>query len=118
MFGIGPTELVIILVLALIIFGPKRLPEIGRTIGKAINDLKKASQGIEDSVKKEIMGEDEGELEEKSALFYESSPDLTPREKAALRSAQKKKAKEQEKKEVSKDLAESLEETTNKPEDS
>ncbi|MBC7343558.1 MAG: twin-arginine translocase TatA/TatE family subunit, partial [Clostridia bacterium] len=36
MFNIGPTELILILVVALIIFGPKKLPEIGRTIGAAV----------------------------------------------------------------------------------
>lgn len=55
MLGLGPTELIIILVIALIIFGPSRLPEIGRTIGKAINAFKKSSQDIEAEVKKEFL---------------------------------------------------------------
>jgi sec-independent protein translocase protein TatA len=42
MFGIGMPELMVILVIALIIFGPGKLPELGSTIGKAIKGFKKA----------------------------------------------------------------------------
>jgi sec-independent protein translocase protein TatA len=42
MFGIGMQELMVILVIALIIFGPGKLPEVGSTIGKAIRGFKKA----------------------------------------------------------------------------
>ena len=42
MFGIGMPELMVILVIALIIFGPGKLPEVGSTIGKAIRGFKKA----------------------------------------------------------------------------
>ena len=40
--GIGPLELVIILVIALVIFGPKRLPDVSRSVGAGIRDLKSA----------------------------------------------------------------------------
>jgi sec-independent protein translocase protein TatA len=46
MFNIGPPELIIILVLALIIFGPKRLPEIGKTVGKSLREFRQASSDI------------------------------------------------------------------------
>lgn len=46
MFNIGPTELIVILVIALIVFGPKRLPEIGRTMGKSLRELRKATDDI------------------------------------------------------------------------
>ena len=42
MFGIGMPEMIVILVIALIIFGPGKLPELGGTIGKAIRGFKKA----------------------------------------------------------------------------
>jgi TatA/E family protein of Tat protein translocase len=53
--GLGPTELIVILAIALIIVGPRRLPEIGRSIGRAINEFKKSSQQIETQVKKEFQ---------------------------------------------------------------
>ena len=49
MFGLGPTELLIILGLVLIIFGPKRLPEMGRAIGRGIREFRSAAQDIEDA---------------------------------------------------------------------
>lgn len=49
MFGIGTMELVVILVLALIIFGPGKLPEVGQAIGRSIREFKKAtSEAMED----------------------------------------------------------------------
>ena len=51
MYGIGLPELLIILVIALLIFGAARLPEIGRSLGKAIGEFKKGMQG-DDSDKK------------------------------------------------------------------
>ncbi|MGE5553436.1 MAG: TatA/E family twin arginine-targeting protein translocase [Betaproteobacteria bacterium] len=52
MFNIGIPELIVILVLALIIFGPGKLPEVGKAIGKSINEFKKASREITDEVTK------------------------------------------------------------------
>jgi len=52
MFGIGVPELVVILVIALVIFGPGKLPEIGSALGKGIRDFKKAFEGTDDETKK------------------------------------------------------------------
>lgn len=52
MFGIGVPELLVILVVALLIFGPGRLPEIGGALGKGIRDFRKAFEGRDDDVKK------------------------------------------------------------------
>ncbi len=54
MFGLGPTELIFIIAIALIIFGPRRLPEMGKAIGKAIREFKKVTQEVEGEIKKEI----------------------------------------------------------------
>ena len=45
MFGLGATELIIILVVALLIFGPGKLPEIGGALGKGIRDFRKSFEG-------------------------------------------------------------------------
>jgi sec-independent protein translocase protein TatA len=47
-FGIGVTELVILLVALLVIFGPKRLPEMGRSLGKGMREFKESLSGKDD----------------------------------------------------------------------
>lgn len=46
MFGIGMTELLVILVVALVVLGPSRLPEVARTLGKALGELKRQSSDV------------------------------------------------------------------------
>lgn len=46
MFGIGPTELVVILVVALLVLGPKRLPEIARALGKGLAEFRRATADV------------------------------------------------------------------------
>jgi TatA/E family protein of Tat protein translocase len=46
MFGIGPLELVVILVVALLVFGPKRVPELARTLGRGLTEFRRASNDL------------------------------------------------------------------------
>lgn len=50
--GLGPMEVIGILVLALVVFGPKRLPEMGKSIGKAIREFKSVGNEIQDEITK------------------------------------------------------------------
>lgn len=54
MFGLGVPELIFILVLALLIFGPKGLPEVGRTIGKGMAEFRKASNDLKRTINVEL----------------------------------------------------------------
>jgi len=54
MFGLGFGEILLIFVLALVVFGPKKLPEFGRSIGRALAEFKKASEEFQESIKAEM----------------------------------------------------------------
>ncbi|NKE03878.1 MULTISPECIES: twin-arginine translocase TatA/TatE family subunit [Mesobacillus] len=56
--NIGFPGLILILVIALIIFGPNKLPEIGRAVGKSMKEFKNATNGLTDDIKKEIREND------------------------------------------------------------
>ncbi len=54
MFGLGAMEILIILVLAFLLFGPKELPEIGRQVGKAVRGFKETADDLKQSVEPEL----------------------------------------------------------------
>lgn len=56
--NIGIPELILILIVALVIFGPGKLPEIGKSLGRSIGEFKDALKKTEDSIKSDIKEED------------------------------------------------------------
>ena len=59
MFGsLGTMELVVILVIALVVFGPRKLPELGRSLGKSLGEFKRASNDLRNTLEEEIHVEE------------------------------------------------------------
>ena len=72
MFGVGWTEILLILVVALLVLGPGKLPEIAKGIGKGIRELKRALNGLDEDM--EVS---------KPATYYKKSPPVQATEPAA-----------------------------------
>lgn len=58
MFGLGLPELIVIFVIALLIFGPKKLPELGKALGRGIAEFKRATQEIKETIDVESRKEE------------------------------------------------------------
>ena len=56
LFGLQPIHIIFILLVALLVFGPKRLPEMGRSIGKALNEFRNGTREMTDSLRAEVNG--------------------------------------------------------------
>jgi TatA/E family protein of Tat protein translocase len=85
MFGIGFQEMLLILVVVLIFFGPKRLPDLAKSLGKGLAEFKKASEevkkGIDDAMKEEnakAEGAKEAPAKEETPATAESPPPNPP----------------------------------------
>tara|TARA_B100000530_G_scaffold218155_1_gene140079 strand:- start:685 stop:954 length:270 start_codon:yes stop_codon:yes gene_type:complete len=72
-FGVGIPEIAVIFVLALLIFGPKKLPELGRSIGKTLKSLQQASGEFQKEIEKAVKETDEEVINDGSEDFSDIS---------------------------------------------
>jgi sec-independent protein translocase protein TatA len=82
MFGpIGMPELIIIMVIALIIFGPRKLPELGRSLGRSIGEFKRASSELRNTLDEEIRLDEQHAAERQRAA---EPPRVSPPEEQSV----------------------------------
>lgn len=77
MFGIGMTEMVLIAALALIVLGPKKLPDLARSLGKGFAEFKRATNELKSTIDLEIKAEDERHNKEVAQQKKQKDPDNT-----------------------------------------
>lgn len=65
MFNFSMPELIVVLIVALVVFGPAKLPEIGRAFGKSINEFKSATNDVKEETQKTIYLETQEKLADK-----------------------------------------------------
>ena len=75
MGSLGMQEIIVIFVLALIVFGPRKLPELGKTLGKGLAEFKKASNELKQTWEEEVRLEKEKEA--MSDIFKETTTKMT-----------------------------------------
>ena len=75
MFGLGFTEILVILVVALLVFGPDRLPELARSLGRGLAEFRRASNDLRRSVMEATS--DEPSIQPKKALPAEAKTDTS-----------------------------------------
>ena len=78
MFGIGSGELLLILVAALLVLGPKKLPEVARTLGKAMGELRRVSTEFQRTLNTEIAVDDDNREREARKPKFAAEPAETP----------------------------------------
>jgi sec-independent protein translocase protein TatA len=72
MFGIGVQELIIIAIIALLVVGPKKLPDLAKTLGKGFRDFKNATEGITEDLKQTMQSDDKPDDKPKNDVLKDS----------------------------------------------
>ena len=120
MFDLGTQELIVIFIVAFLVFGPKKLPELGRTLGKGMRELKSAMKGVRDSFEEaesdvtEEMKKAKTEIEKVYDGF--EIPDFKKEALKTFHKGPKKEEPEAEKPEAEKPSDKSEEKQEKKPE--
>jgi TatA/E family protein of Tat protein translocase len=102
MFGsIGVPELLIILAIALLIFGPKKLPEVGKSLGRALREFRKTSDEIKGKIEDEIQAEEFKEIQRDIDNIGKNTPrpydqDQEPEKKNNIKEKNKQETKSDE----------------------
>ena len=74
MGNLGMQEIIVIFVIALIIFGPRKLPELGKSLGKSIAEFKRASNELKSTLEEEIRAEEQKQKQEDAAKVVAQVP--------------------------------------------
>jgi len=78
MFDLGAQELIVIFIVAFLVFGPKRLPELGRTLGKGIKELKAAMRSVKDTLEESELNVSKEIKEAKTDIEESLKKAITP----------------------------------------
>ena len=78
MLNIGPQELIVVLIIALIVVGPQRLPELGRALGRALNEFRKIQDDVKDTLRFDLNADHDPAPEDEPTVRAPSDASVSP----------------------------------------